>query len=92
MMKLADMKVDQKKFFHLYVRKALVGWCAQGLANGDGSFDPTIPDDLPIDAHIRKEFAAGVVEHARAKGWVSKTSNTLLVGAYKTAAGMLKVV
>lgn len=89
---VSEMSVGESKFFHAYMRRALIGWCAQGLANGDGSFRPTIPDDLPLRDRTTNEMLEAMVEYARSKKWVSKTSHTLLATAYKTAAGMMKVV
>lgn len=88
----SEMKADESKFFHAYMRRTLVGWCVQGLANGDGSFEPSIPDDLPIKASVKLGLLNEMVEYARAKKWVSKTSMTVLGPGYKTAAGMMKVL
>lgn len=84
-----DLNAGQKKFFHAYVRRALINWCAQGLASGDGSFTPVLPDAFPGDGDPLLE---AMVDYARTKGWVSKRELKVLSKAYKTAAGMMKVV
>ena len=87
---LADLKADELKFLHAYTRRALIGWCAQGLANGDGSFAPTLPD-MPGMAS-GASFAEDLVEYARSKKWVSRRGYVVLGIGYKTATGMMKVL
>ena len=92
MKQITDFKTAELKFFHAYVRRALIGWCAQGLANGDGSFDAAPPGPLPLDWDPEKELRDAMVEYARSKNWVSKTERRVLVNGYKTATGMMKVL
>jgi len=91
---LSDLNAAEVKFLHVFTRRALINWCAQGLANGDSSFDPTVPGDLPgrLSHGGTNNFAEELVEYARSKNWISKKGHFVLGAAYKSATGMLKVL
>ena len=89
----SDLKPDAKNFFHAYVRRAMIGWCAQGIANEDVRFVPSIPDEFPLmSPDAKSRLIEAMVEHARSKGWVSKNDHRILTSGYKTAKGMMKLV
>lgn len=91
-MKIEDLSVAQKKFLHIYTRRALVDWCAQALVSKDGTFQPNLPNlSLPSGSGSRKELEGLVLDYARAKKWVGKREPPKPTSAgFTSAAGMLK--
>jgi hypothetical protein len=95
-MKLEELNTAQKKFLHIYTRRALVDWCAQALASKDGTFTVSVPamaaiGDFRGEAIVVPSLDALLLAYARDKKWVSKKEPPkILSPGFTSAAGMLK--